>query len=1167
MIKNDNIVLNLKGRSKNLSVGLDIGSTTVKGVAVDNDGDKIIWSYYQRHETRLAEKVFEFLEKLECDLEIKAGEFRIFVTGSGAHGYADYIGGKFVQEVNALSLAVEKFHPSVKSVIELGGQDAKIIIFKDTPGGRKKISSMNDKCAGGTGSVIDKIAAKLNIPQSDLSLFKFKGIKIHPIAGKCGVFAETDINSLQKQGVSKYELMASLYESIILQNLTVLTRGHTLLPEILLLGGPNTFLPGMVEAWQANIPGLWKERNISIPENIQPEDLIKVPANSELYAALGAVEYGNKEPKNVGVYQGTQKIYQYIYSDREELKSKISGAALCKSHEEIEAFTKKYTLPKYQTVILNPQKTIDAYIGLDGGSTSTKAVLLDKNKNVIAKDYRLSKGNPIEDTKEILINLQRKIESQNVKLNILGVGVTGYAKDILKDCIGADIALVETVAHTISALHYFDNVDVICDVGGQDIKIIILKEGRVVDFKLNTQCSAGNGYFLQATAESLGFNVEQYAEKAFTAKRVPEFSYGCAVFLQTDIVDFQRQGWKPEEILAGLAKVLPKNIWLYIAQMPNVAKFGRYFILQGGTQHNLAAVKAQVDFINERYQGLLHKPVINVHPHTGESGAIGVAIETIRLIESGKFTNFIGFDAVASIKYETKRNEETRCLYCKNNCLRTFIDISMKKTNTLNNEQTFSYKMGPESAKSGRIEYLEQDSFEEILGIHKERVIIASCEKGTVENIEGMREIQKHLNEIKLKNPNMIEKAGQSVWHPIKPQAVKDPPIRYAITKNKRNINFLKKKREKIVVGIPRLLNLYTYNPFFSAYFESLGILPGNIVYSEFTSEKLYRDGAKRGNIDPCYPSKLGIPHIHNLIYVQNKKKKIDFIFFPSIDSMPSELINCVDNSGCPSAVATPFSVKAAFIKEYDIFQEMEIKYINTFVNLKEPKLAAHQMFTDFENILGLTKKENDKAVETAYEAQFEFQNKIKKEGSEILKMLEKENRIGIVVLARPYHNDPGINHGILEEFQKLGYPILYQDSLPTEMEILDNLYEGETDDPLDISDVWKNSYSENTNKKIWAAKFAARHPNLVVLELSNFRCGHDAPIYSLIQEIVEASGTPYFCFKDIDENKPKGSIKIRIETIAYFLKRYLENMKKPLSRSIPIKTIDEEVFSNQFFR
>ena len=222
-------------------VGLDVGSTTVKAVVVDAATDKVLWQDYQRHETKQPEKTLEFLKRMEAEVGINRHNTRMFVTGSGGAGIAEQVGAKFVQEVTAVSLAVEKLHPEVYSVIELGGQDAKIIVFKDDDetGRKKKIPSMNDKCAGGTGAVIDKINAKLKIPTEQLAEQKYHGIKLHKVAGKCGVFAETDINGLQKVGTPPDELMASLFEAIVLQNLSVLTRGHTLRPHVLLLGGPE----------------------------------------------------------------------------------------------------------------------------------------------------------------------------------------------------------------------------------------------------------------------------------------------------------------------------------------------------------------------------------------------------------------------------------------------------------------------------------------------------------------------------------------------------------------------------------------------------------------------------------------------------------------------------------------------------------------------------------------------------------------------------------------------------------------------------------------------------------------------------------------------------------------------------------------------------------------
>src|SRR4051812_38819255 len=331
------------------SVGLDVGSTTVKACIVDVTTDKIVWQDYQRHETKQPEKCLEFLEQMEAEVGISPENARVFVTGSGGGGVAEQIGGKFVQEVTAVSLAVEKLHPEVYSVIELGGQDAKIIVFKDDneSGRKKKIPSMNDKCAGGTGAVIDKINAKLKIPVAELPDLAYNGIKLHKVAGKCGVFAETDINGLQKEGTPPDELMASLFEAIILQNLSVLTRGHTLRPHVLLLGGPNTFIRGMKEAWIANIPRMWKERKVEVPEGSTPEQLIKVPQNAQYFAALGAVEFGKDEDECVGCYRGMDELVHYIEYGRQEEKAKSGSSGLMKTKDELDIFRDSYKPKKF----------------------------------------------------------------------------------------------------------------------------------------------------------------------------------------------------------------------------------------------------------------------------------------------------------------------------------------------------------------------------------------------------------------------------------------------------------------------------------------------------------------------------------------------------------------------------------------------------------------------------------------------------------------------------------------------------------------------------------------------------------------------------------------------------------------------------------------------------
>jgi predicted CoA-substrate-specific enzyme activase len=1083
--------------SKNLIIGLDVGSTTVKAVVMDRKTQDVLWKDYQRHETKQPEKVLAFLKVIEDKFPEMNEHTQIFMTGSGSANISPLLNAKFVQEVNAVSLSVEKFHPDTGSVIELGGQDAKIIIWQVDPKSKekRKLPSMNDKCAGGTGAVIDKICAKLQLKTEDLVKVKYKGTKLHPVAGKCGVFAETDINGLQKQGVNSQELMASLFEAIVQQNLSVLTRGNTLLPKVLLLGGPNTFIPAMKEAWIENIPKIWQERETNLGNCKNPEELIYVPENAEYYAAIGAVLYGLEEPTTVGIYKGYEDLTKFIDGGRlDNLSSGSCDGGLVKDVAELEDFTKNYAVSTPSFPAFKKGEVVEAWLGIDGGSTSTKGVLIDKNKNLIGEAYGLSKGNPIPDTIEMIKNLQHSIEKDGATLVIKGVGTTGYAKDMLKETFGADVALVETVAHAEAALHYYKDTDVLIDVGGQDIKVIFIKNGMVSDFKLNTQCSAGNGYFLQNTADKFGFPIQNYADEAFKATITPIFSYGCAVFMESDIVNFQRLGWQAKEIMAGLAKVLPKNIWLYVVQEPNLGKYGKNFVLQGGTQKNLAAVKAQVDYIKARVKDAN----VTVHQYCGVSGAIGAAFEALTVTKEQP-TSFIGLEQTKQLTYKTLRGESTRCDFCSNLCVRTFIESE---------------------TPSGK----------------EARFIVASCEKGTVTDKNEMKEIVAKQKAQAKNNPNVVSFSAKRAFKTFNPEVVAKSDAKFF---GKQKFTTILEKRKNTVIGMPRALNMYSYAPFFRTYFEALGF--EKIVWSSFTDGEMYKTGSKRGSIDPCFPSKVAVSHIHDLIF---SNKKVDYIYYPTFINLKEDFVNTVGSYACPTVQSASNICKAAFTKETNEFNKKNITYIDDAINFLEPNFVVKQLYTTFSPHFSIGKGENAMAAAEAFKAMDNYFDELKMNSRKILHQLVKNNKVGLLMLGRPYHNDPGLNNVILDLNQQKGYPILSMESLPDneqELEMLfgEDIRAGRISHPKEISDVYANAYSSNTNLKMWAAKYAARHPNLAVIDLSNFKCGMDSPIYNVIEGILEATKTPFFTFHDIDENKPSGSINIRVETISYALKKY----------------------------
>jgi activator of 2-hydroxyglutaryl-CoA dehydratase/predicted nucleotide-binding protein (sugar kinase/HSP70/actin superfamily) len=1121
---------------RRLALGVDVGSTTVKAVACDPDSLEILWSDYQRHETRQPEKVLEFLVRIGHAFP-KAEEIRIFLTGSGAGPLCSPLGARFVQEVNAVTLAVERLHPDVGSVIELGGQDAKIIMFRDAvdengqpTGQRTALTSMNDKCASGTGATIDKCMIKVGMRPDEVREIRFDPSKLHHVAAKCGVFAETDIVNLVKSGIPGPEIMNSLADAIVHQNLSVLTRGNTLRHNVLLLGGPNTYLPFLVECWRLRIPETWASRGHTWPAERPVEELIRTPENAQYYAAFGAVVFGMAEAADdpgMARYAGLDGLKQYITHGRGARLGQSAGGPLVKDEAELEGFKDAYSIPHFAAATFAEGQEVRGVIGLDGGSTSSKAVLVDYDSGeVLYKAYTLSKGNPIQDTKDILAEIKAYVHSFGATLTCMGFGATGYAANVLQESVKADVNIVETVAHMMSAVRFVPDADVICDIGGQDIKVLFLapnKEGGrdVKDFRLSNQCSAGNGMLLQAMADQFGVKLTEYAETAFAADLSPKFSYGCAVFLDADRVNFQKEGFSAPEMLAGLAKVLPKNVWQYVVQVPRLAEFGRVFVLQGGTQRNLAAVKAQVDYITERVPDAR----VVVHPHCGEAGAIGAAMETLRVVKRKGSSSFIGLDQAIDLQYTSRNDETTTCHFCPNNCSRTFIDTRTP------DGRTSRYISG------------------------------FSCEKGTVESKEALKELARERNAIRRQFPNLVDEEARLAFQHFYPPRPLPPAGESKSDVEVRRLPFLRVARRAfnrgfrrshadlsaIKIGMPRVMNLYTMAPFFRTYFEALGLPKDNLVWSPATSEEMWAEGGRYGSIDPCFPSKVIQAHVHELIFHAHTDEKrrrgpLNFIYYPCITHMPTWVKNTMDNASCPIVAGSPNVVKAAFTKEVDFFAREGIEYVDASVTFTERNFLKKRLFETWGPRLGVTEDESDFAVDEGFAAWAAFDAKMQEKGKAIIEEVERENRVAILMIGRPYHSDPGLNHGIPDEFQVLGYPILSIRSIPKDEAWL-RRYFGK-DDPLDINDVWPENYSANSVQKVWAARFAARHPHIAVLDLSSFKCGHDAPTYGLIDKIIGTAKVPYSALHDIDANKPGGSIQIRVKTYAHKLKLVEEQLR-----------------------
>ena len=717
-------------------VGVDVGSTTVKAVVVA-DG-KAGWQDYQRHNTRQAEKVVEFLGRMEAEAGLTPGRDRVFFTGSGAGFLAPLVGGKLIQEVVAVAACVERLHPDVRFVSEIGGEDMKTIFFTATGTGKTKQVYMQSACSGGTGTFIEKTARKLQVPGERLAAMPYEGMSLHKVSSKCGIFAETDANTLVKTGVPVDEIIASLFEAVVYQNLATLTKGNTPLPEVLLLGGPNLFFKGLQEAWRHHLAKLWAQRKVELPDGREPASLINVPTEALYYACLGCVEIGQGEKPEVGVYQGADKLKWWVEVGQHEAKAKEGARGLIAGASDLATFVSEYVRPAPAPPERAPHVG-SVLIGCDFGSTTAKAVVLSDDRELLFSCYALSKGNPIEDAQSLFHQVREAGFT-----DVGALALTGYGKDLLKDVLGADVGVVETVAHATAALHFYPDADVICDVGGTDVKIMILRQGTVADFRLNSQCSSGNGAFLQGVAERYDIPLERYADRAFEAKAMPSLTMGCGVFLQTDIVNQQRKGWSAEEIMAALAAVLPVNVWIYAGQLQNLRAVGRKFVLQGGTHRNMAVVKAQVDFI----RGKVPDAEVVLHPYSGEAGAIGAALCAGDRKQQGKASGFRGFDAIAALTYTTTTAAETVCKWCPINCTRTFIDVQLP---------------GAKGRAWSKVPLAEG----------WERVISGnSCPKGLVEDVNEMRVVKAKLEEVKREYPNVAEMVRKDAFRRVGAGAV-----------------------------------------------------------------------------------------------------------------------------------------------------------------------------------------------------------------------------------------------------------------------------------------------------------------------------------------------------------------------------------------------------------
>ncbi len=538
-----------------MRVGLDIGSTTIKCVVLDEQ-DKIIYSTYERHYSHILEKGQELLQRVAKDY-VPGGRAMLAISGSAGMGLADSCGVPFVQEVFATRVAANRLAPGTDCIIELGGEDAKILFLTNGTEVR-----MNGSCAGGTGAFIDQMATLLKMSADEMDKAAQQSTRTYTIASRCGVFAKSDIQPLINQGALAGDIAASIYQAVVNQTIAGLAQGRPIKGNVLYLGGPLTFSSVLRKSFDHTL-GLTGT----------------CPENSLLYVALGAAFYADRE-SDLG--EVVKRLANYSAT-----ATYVSLPPLFASKQEYEDFHARHMRACVPCVPFGAQCG-PVHIGIDSGSTTIKLVVIDENSNILFTSYRPNLGNPIPLVRETLLKLYK----DHPGLQIASVTTTGYGEELIKNAFHCDRGLVETVAHFTAAKHFMPNVDFIIDIGGQDMKCFKIEDGAISNIFLNEACSSGCGSFLQTFAQALGYDVKEFAALGLFADRPVDLGSRCTVFMNSSVKQAQKDGASIENISAGLSISVVKNALYKVIRASSPEELGRNIVVQGGTFYNEAVLRA-----------------------------------------------------------------------------------------------------------------------------------------------------------------------------------------------------------------------------------------------------------------------------------------------------------------------------------------------------------------------------------------------------------------------------------------------------------------------------------------------------------------------------------------------------------------------------------------------
>lgn len=1075
---------------KPLRVGLDIGSTTVKAVVLDQSDSlkDTLFSDYRRHHANVRATVAGLLVDIHKELvELGRGDepIRLSITGSGGLALADNLHVPFIQEVIAETEAIDKEYPQADVIIELGGEDAKITYLKPTPEQR-----MNGSCAGGTGAFIDQMSTLLDTDAAGLNEMAKSYENLYPIASRCGVFAKTDLQPLINDGAAKPDLAASIFTAVATQTIAGLAAGRPIHGTVIFLGGPLFFMSELRAAFQRALEG-------KVDEFI-------VPTDAHLYVAYGSALQADMDSDDQGHHFEAHTCDE-ILKRLDELKNLPSNTPtmppLFPTEADREDFNKRHHKEHIHIGTLEGAHG-PHFLGIDAGSTTIKATLVNDDREIVWSSYANNEGSPLTAA----INIVKKIQSELPEgAWIARSCATGYGEGLITTGLHLDEGVVETMAHYRGAEMVSPGVTAVIDIGGQDMKYLAITDGVIDSIAVNEACSSGCGSFLQTFAMSMGLTIQEFTQKALASTHPVDLGSRCTVFMNSSVKQAQKEGASIEDIAAGLCYSVVRNALYKVIKLRDSGELGDTVVVQGGTFLNDAVLRA-FELLTERQ---VTRPNI-----AGLMGAFGAAL-TARMHYQDEADHL---DVVVKADGSEEQSEAEPAPKSEPKA------AAFKKTEPAKPEAHVVVVDGVTHTASSILTGEALDN----MSMTAERDVCKLCQNHCKLTITTFSDGSRFVT------GNRCERGGDAK------KKRSDRPNLYDY-KYKRCFAYRRltdKKATRGEIGIPRALNMYENYPFWFTLLTTLGF---KVMISGRSSHELFETGIESiASENICYPAKLVHGHIKWLI-----NKGIKTIFYPCVSYEENLVPNTDNHYNCPVVANYPLVV-GANVPE---MREDGVRYMHPYFNLANHELMVDRIVEEFA-WANVTREEAETAVKAAYAEDKVFKHDVQQEGLTALAYMKEHNCRGIVLAGRPYHIDPEINHGIPETICSLGMVVLSEDSIcelhPEEkLNLTEFRSEGEADPrsknaarfrhvgdrtvtkmPLRVTNQW--AYH---SRLYAAAHFVASYPGLELVQLNSFGCGLDAITTDQVAEILADKADVYTLLK-IDEVSNLGAAKIRLRSL-----------------------------------